>query len=354
MPVSPEDAEDLASAIVQAHTDVERSIFSKMFDFIRPAIDSGAGPNKGLVTRFVGGLVNALRGKTRGAVAKASDEAAKRGTEAADEDIGDRAQDLPPGRKKATAKEIDRTVSHLNSAHDQMVKQTVNKYTEIIGQVAQLVDQGKETRLKAAQRALDRFANAGITGFVDVRGRRWELASYTEMAVRTETAKIMVDAHVDRLQEAGINLVIVSQAPYECPLCKKWEGKVLTTNGPSGKQTVAVKGVQVEVAGSLSEARKAGLFHPNCRHNVSAYQPGYTRPVPKPDTNGVTYKDMEKQRYLERQARMWDRRRAVAADEKAKKLADAKFAAYRKQIREHVAATGLPRKSHRELNDKAR
>lgn len=354
MPISPEDAEDLAQAIVQAHTDTERSIFSKMADFIRPAIDSNAGPNKGLVSRFVGGLVGTLRGRTRGAVAKASDEAAKRGTEAANEDLGDRAKNLPPGRTRATGKEVDRTVKHLTSAQDQMVKQTVNQYSKIIGQVAQLVDQGKETRLKAAQLALNKFASAGITGFVDVRGRNWELASYTEMAVRTETAKIMVDAHIDRLQEAGINLVIVSNAPYECPLCKPWEGKILTTNGSDGKHTVTVKGTTVEVAGSLSEARKAGLFHPNCRHNVSAYQPGYTRPAPKPDTKGVTHKDMEKQRYLERQARMWDRRRSVAMDDKAKTLAEAKFAAYRKAIRDHVTATGLPRKSHRELNDKAR
>jgi hypothetical protein len=110
----------------------------------------------------------------------------------------------------------------------------------------------------------------------------------------------------------------------------------------------------VEVAGSLDEARSKGLFHPNCRHNVSAFIPGVST-IPDPVDHGkTTYKQTQEQRYLERQARKWDRRRAVAVDDEAKKKAEAAFKEYRARIRDHVKKTGLKRKTSRETFEGAR
>jgi hypothetical protein len=348
MPISPDDAEDLAAELTQMHVEAERGLLGRLVS----AFTGDSAPN--VFRRNVVSFVLGFRDRTRKAAKKAADEAVKRGSEAADEDLGDKARSLPSARTEATTKQLDTVHKKLDAVHDAMAAQTANQYQRVIKEVSIQVDAGTSTRLQAAQSALNKFANSGITGFVDKRGRNWELASYVEMAVRTETATLMTDSHVERLQQAGVNLVIVSNAPYECPLCKPWEGKILTTKGPEGKHTVTVGGVTVQVAGSLDEAKSKGLFHPNCRHSVSAYQPGFTTPAVKPDTKGVTYKDVEKQRYLERQARMWDRRRSVAVDDKAKALAEAKFKAYRDRIKQHVAETGLKRKSNRELDDKAR
>lgn len=71
-------------------------------------------------------------------------------------------------------------------------------------------------------------------------------------------------------------------------------------------------------------------------------------PGPKKDRTRATYEQSQQQRYLERQVRAWKRRAAGAVEEKDRKAANAKVRAYQARIRELVAETGLPRKSHRE------
>jgi hypothetical protein len=240
-----------------------------------------------------------------------------------------------------------------------IVDQTMSAYHRIISEVSTLVEAGTHTRLQAAARALDRFADEGIKGFVDRSGRRWELRTYVEMAVRTHAMNVMVDAHVDRVQSLGVNLVMVSEAPYECELCKRWEGKVLEVGGPRGRHQVKARkaggggSVTVDVAGSLEEARAAGLFHPNCRHNITAYLPGVSREPEKTPTTG-TYKDTQHLRYLERQARRWDRRRAVALTDEDRKRANAQWREYRKRAAEFSKLKGLKRKTNRERYDAVR
>src|SRR5690606_9198487 len=150
------------------------------------------------------------------------------------------------------------------------------------------------------------------------------------------------------------DLVIVSQAPEECPLCRPWERKILVRSGLGGAREVQVEHavedgemVTVRVAGSLEEARSAGLMHPNCRHTVSAYLPGVSR-VPKAQASRGTYEQSQQQRYLERQVRKWKRHAEAAIDEKDRKTANARVRAYQAKIRELVDESGLPRKPHRE------
>lgn len=111
--------------------------------------------------------------------------------------------------------------------------------------------------------------------------------------------------------------------------------------------------VTVSVAGSLAEARAAGLFHPNCRHDVRAYLLGLTKQRPKPEARG-TYEDAQRQRYYERQIRRWKREAAGAMNEQKATTARAKVRSYQARIRELVADTGLPRKSRREQLTTAR
>lgn len=130
---------------------------------------------------------------------------------------------------------------------------------------------------------MQRFADQGITSFVDKSGRRWK------HFIRGDGRTYRSGPRSDRRPHAGAgkrrgDLVTASNAPRECPLCRPWEGKVLTISGPDGAHAVEVehaiedgRTVRVNVAGSLDAARRAGLQHPNCRHSVSAYTPGITR-----------------------------------------------------------------------------
>jgi hypothetical protein len=156
--------------------------------------------------------------------------------------------------------------------------------------------------------------------------------------------------------------VIVSDAPLECPLCRPWEGEILTLGSESGPHTIRTehaiqpsglfaptRTVAVHVAGSLVEARAAGLFHPNCRHSLGAYLPGVTTRPPHHATPGTTYEDTQRQREIERHIRRWKRRQAAAMDENARRKAGAKVREWQAAARAHVAAhDDLRRKSARE------
>lgn len=361
--MSPEDAEDLASEVTAEYVKAELSLTGRIARFVGLNLDSDTWSkdrrnSTGLVRRAIAASMGGMFTKGRKATAKVAKEAARRGVAAADEQLGSRATELgDPGGQPAEhgAKAM---LADLKSVDDTMKDRSMTAYQRIITEVTQAVDAGTATRKAAATRALSEFADAGITGFVDKAGRNWEIATYVEMAIRTHAANIMIEAHLGRLADAGVKLVIVSEAPYECDKCKPWEGKVLEVGGPSGKHLVKVQSgrtkLTAEVAGSLAEARTAGLFHANCRHSLEAYIPGATRAPVKADTKGVTYKDTQRQRALERLARKWDRRRAAALDDDQRANAEQHFKAARAKIREHVSRTGLPRKTNRERHDTTR
>ena len=267
-------------------------------------------------------------------------------------------------------------------------------YRSVIAETGEQVLLGTQTRRQVAQAALDRFAKKGITGFIDKSGRGWSLESYVEMAMRTGTGKAAVQGHVDRLQQYGLDLVIVSDAPKECPLCRQWEGKVLSVSGAAsavitsemsslgavnsahfvweqavaqGKPTAEVarakaaldaakrayvasrggQGLRPKQYPTLAEARATGLFHPGCRHSISAYQEGITRPMTgTADPEG--YAATTKLRYLERQVRASKRMGAAAMDDAASGKAAQRVKDYQAKIREHVKTTSAVRVPVRE------
>jgi hypothetical protein len=107
--------------------------------------------------------------------------------------------------------------------------------------------------------------------------------------------------------------------------------------------------VPVRVAGSLEEARAAGLYHPNCRHSLRPFLPGVTRPDPlAAGPRGATYEDTQEQRRLERQVRAWRRREAVALDDRARRNAAASVRATQASLAALTASTGLRRQRARE------
>lgn len=373
MPVSPSMTEGLARQVRDLYEAAEHALLEHLAALLADGIDTprwaqaklwAIGDLRAAAERVAAGL----RHDADGAIGAALTEAYRRGRHAAVVEIGalDTGREAFTRRAVPNAASVDRLAASMardtRPLYTRITRVVVDVYRAIIGQSSAGVLLGAQTRRQATQWALDRFAGRGITGFVDSAGRGWDMASYAEMAVRSVTARAAIDGHIDALAEIDIGLVIVSAAPLECPLCAPWEGEVLSLNGASGPRTVMERHatdrgrlfgprpmVPVHVAGSLMEARAAGLFHPNCRHTLSAYLPGVTTaPVSPPHPRGATYEDTQQQRYLERQVRFWKRRAAVAMDAPAKRAANAKVREYQKKIRELTAAKGLPRRSHRE------
>lgn len=258
------------------------------------------------------------------------------------------------------AQAVDRlaveTVELVTATHRGILRAVVDAYREVVARVTATPLLGAGTRRQAVQDATRDFADRGIAGFTDRAGRRWQLTSYAEMAVRTSTARAAVEAHTRTLTVAGVEYVIVSDAPRECPLCRPWEGRLLSIGGPDGRRTVELEHstrdgefLSVVVQGSLDEARRAGFQHPNCRHSISAYIPGVTSLVPPMRADGTSYKAGQRQRAIERNIRKHKKRAAAAPTPEAKKAAEAKVRRWQKTMREHLAARpNLRRLRHRE------
>lgn len=231
----------------------------------------------------------------------------------------------------------------------QVVRATVDAYRDAVVRASVGTLTGAATRLQDAQVALDDLARRGVTGFTDTAGRRWGLVSYVEMATRSTTAQASVAGHLDRLEEAGINLFLVSNSSRECELCAPWEGKVLSRGPVAAIVRNARTGerMRVDVDGTVEQATSAGLFHPNCTHNLSGYIPGATRRGDA-TSNPKGYAERQEQRRLERGVREWKRREAAAITPEAKAKARAKTREWQARVAAHTEATGLPRKRNRE------
>ncbi|MFI6606858.1 phage minor capsid protein [Streptomyces sp. NPDC050507] len=379
MPVSPAMAEDLATEVRRLYDDAEAALLERLAATLEADIDSPLwaqlkAASIGDLRQAIERVADALQQDADGAIREALVTAYNRGRQAAVAELGalDIGRGLQARRILPNAPAVDRLAASMATdtrpLYTRITRAVVDVYRRITGRASGNVLLGGLTRRQASQRALDQFANRGITGFVDSAGRNWDMASYAEMAVRSVTARAAIEGHVDALGEIGVGLVIVSDAPLECPLCAPWEGEVLSLAGPDGPHTIRTQHsiqpsglfaptatVAVHVAGSLTEARAAGLFHPNCRHSLSAYLPGVTTRPPSHATPGTTYKDTQRQREIERHIRRWKRTQAAAMDEDARRKAGAKVRAWQKAAREHVAAhDDLRRKPAREQTGHAR
>lgn len=379
MPVSPALAEDLAASVRELYEDAEYALLGHLARALAEDVDSPRWAELklaavGNLREAVERVAEALQQDANGAVAEALIEAYGRGRQAAVAELGalDIGRELAARRALPNAASVDRLAASYASdtrpLYVRITRVVVDAYRSIISRVSASTLLGGLTRRQASQRALDQFAARGITGFVDKSGRAWDMASYAEMAVRSITGRAAIEGHLDVLTDMGVQLVIVSDAPLECPLCRPWEGETLVINGESGPHTIRTdhaiqpeglfaptRTVAVHVAGSLVEARAKGLFHCNCRHSLSAYLPGVTTRPPHHATPGTTYEDTQRQREIERHIRRWKRQQAAAIDEQARLAAGAKVRAWQKAAREHVAAhEHIRRKPQREQIGSAR
>lgn len=339
MPVSPAYAEGLSEPLVAMYAEAERVLLERIGRSMATGLDAPTWAEQKLleVQLVQAGYARDLERLHRSMLRRLFDAiraAWNRGQGSAEVDLGQRqARQTADALQPALAALIRDTTDRLVAVEQRTLRAIPDVYRDVTRKAAAQTLIGSQTRREAAQDALDRLADRGITGFVDVSGRRWDATSYVEMSVRTATGRAAVEGHTTRLQAAGQDLIRVSDAPQECSVCRRFEGKVLSLSGTGYP--------------SLDNARAAGFMHPGCRHSISIYLPGITQlPERTADPDG----DRARQhlRYLERQVRASRRREAVALDDTAKAAARRRAAAYQAKIREHVATTSAKRQGHRE------
>ena len=296
-------------------------------------------------------------------VQAALDKAAEAGQGMAERDLAGRLANHPEtlGVPVSSVRALEVIASDLHRVLADLpslaLRSAFDSYQQIISTPAALNATGVLTRRKATQDALNGFAARGIDGFTDKAGRTWHIDTYAEMATRTGAAHSLRAAYEGELIARGEDLVLVTGNTYTCRLCAPWQDKVLSLTGlyPAGTHrlpsAVGDGYVTVHVAGTMEEARAAGLHHPNCTHSEGLYLPGATSI--EPGTMGVrdaeTYDASQKQRALEREIRKQKRLLVAAITGEAESKARAAIRGYQAQIRELLAEhPKLQRKSYRE------
>lgn len=363
MPVSRLLTEGLADDVAAAYADAE----VRLLRLIAQRLEAGTDSPRWAEDKL--GELQVLRARARRVMAGATAEALDalmvalrtsylRGTAAGQGDA-DRLgadTDAEPAQAERQVAALYASMREQWQGHElQVVRSVADAYRDAVVRASSGTLTGAATRLQDAQTALDDLAKRGVTAFTDTAGRRWGLRTYVEMATRTATTQAAVAGHMDRLEQAGINLFLVSNSSRECELCRPWEGKVLSRGPVSAIVRNAVTGerMRVDVDGTVAEATSAGLFHPNCTHNLSGFIPGATTRGDA-TSNPKGYAERQEQRRLERKVREWKRREAAALTPEARARARAKVRDWQGQVRAHTEATGLPRKRNRESLTAAR
>ncbi|MFI0737864.1 phage minor capsid protein [Streptomyces sp. NPDC021100] len=355
MPIHPGMVEDLSAGVRDLYADAEQRLLSIVARQLADGFEApGWATNKlrdvQALRRGAQGVVDALAEATRlevfDVVAEAYNVGARSGLAELgalhDADLRRIAETTPNTR--AVDRLAAETVDLVTATHRGILRGVEDGYRQVIAEVSATPLLGIDTRRQATQSAMERFSDRGLRTFVDRGGRAWQMTSYAEMAVRTATGRAAVEAHGDKLRAAGLDLVIVSNAPHECPICKPFEGKVLSLGGPGGARTVEVehavedgRTMQVHIAGSVDEARQRGFQHPNCRHSVAAYLPGVTRAPVEASEDPDGYEATQRQRAIERGIRKYKNRAAAATSPEARRAAEAKVRQWQAKQRAHLA-----------------
>lgn len=194
---------------------------------------------------------------------------------------------------------------------------------------------------KAIDMATRSFLEQGINCIVYRDGRHINIADYVRMALRTASMKATLQGKSERFSQLGYDTVIISQydkcsdtcLPYQGKVYIEdtftlWDGEVQEINGDLwGKSNYCGKWFPL-----LSMAIDGGLFHPQCRHDMSLYKDGVTK-IPEPidsEKDLKNYRIQQQQRAKERNIRRLKRLAAGTCDEQSAKN-------YAKQVRQAQA-----------------
>lgn len=257
------------------------------------------------------------------------------------------------------------TVEALRSQHVMVARQVRDVYQQVTTTTVMAAEVGTESHVKAVQSALNRFADKGITSFMDKAGRKWSMDVYTDMAVRTMRNNVKQQGHLDGYRSAGVELVRASWHPASAPQCFPYQNQLLAITGDAGPRVMTDpatgENVTVEVKERLDKAIANGYHHPNCKHRDTAYTPGDptpTAPQVSEEENARQYEASQRQRQIERNIRKWKKRESVALDDSEARVAKGKVrqwqAAQRTHVNSHSYLSRLPHREQVRTGDRTR
>lgn len=160
---------------------------------------------------------------------------------------------------------INSVNNDLKTANKAVLRMTNDQYRKVIFQSQLYVANGVMTPAQAIDAANKDFLRRGLNVIEYKDGKRVNIASYSQMAVRTAGQRAMLMGEGAVRKKMKQHLIQISAHGTSCELCIPWQGKVLIDDVYSGGSSKDGKYTL------LSEAMDQGLFHPNCRHGISTY-----------------------------------------------------------------------------------
>lgn len=200
---------------------------------------------------------------------------------------------------------IEEAKSALNVSKTSALRYADDQYRKIIFKSQLYASTGAGTLYKAVDMASKDFLDQGINSIKYADGRQVNIASYSEMVIRTANKKANLKGEGEMRKQLGLDLVLVSQYGASSPTCLPWQGRVYVDDVYSDGNPDDYDGKYPR----LSTAIEGGLFHPNCRHRTTTYFEGITQDVERIDEEKAlaNYNAEQKQRYNERMIRKYKR-----------------------------------------------
>ena len=205
---------------------------------------------------------------------------------------------------------IKATTEDMSKAENAILRMTDDVYRQTIFKAQMFYNSGASTLWKAVDMATKDFLSAGINCIEYKNGARVNIASYSEMALRTANKRANLMGSANKRMEYGIHTVKITSHNSACPMCIQWQGKVYYDDVYGEVTPAERRGLRYYPL--LSNAVKGGMFHPNCKNGLSTYYEGINQPPKEPTKEEVEemtrrYNLEQRQRECERNIRKYKR-----------------------------------------------
>ena len=153
---------------------------------------------------------------------------------------------------------VNATTDDMKKAETALLRMTDDVYRQTIFKAQMFYNTGAGSMWKCVDMATKDFLAAGYNCVEYKNGARVNIASYSEMALRTANKRANLMGQANFREKHGMHLVKVNARGTACPLCLPYLGKVYVDDVYGGGTPEESKSSGYPL---LSEAVNNGLFH---------------------------------------------------------------------------------------------
>ncbi len=241
---------------------------------------------------------------------------------------GTPSDDFFQGGSKRLNSLINAVNGDFKRAQSAALRQMDDVYRRTVFKAETFLSTGSSTLDQAIDMATRDFLAKGIDCITYSDGRKVNIASYAQMAVRTANRRVYLMGEGERRKEWGLSLVLISQYSQSSPTCQPWQGRIYIDDVYSGGK------VEDGEYPLLSQAIEAGLFHPNCKHTSSTFFEDINED-PEPmykDELGERYEKAKREAEIKRNIQKYTRLKTGSLDPANIAKYDAKLKEWRSKL----------------------